>query len=97
MGDERIERGLKRTGKAARVNIETRMTSEIVGRNVELGTLHAFLDRATEGPAALVLQGDAGIGKSTLWLAGVEGPATEVSSFSLASRPRPRPGSRSPG
>jgi len=48
------------------------MTVEIVGRDEELGSLHAFLDRATGGPAALVIQGDAGIGKSTLWLAGVE-------------------------
>jgi len=48
------------------------MTLEIVGRDEELGSLHAFLDRATGGPAALVLQGEAGIGKSTLWLGGVE-------------------------
>ena len=45
---------------------------EIVGRQEELATLHAFIDEAHEGPAALVIEGDAGIGKSTLWLAGVE-------------------------
>src|SRR5439155_9137962 len=44
----------------------------VVGREEELASLHAFIDRAEGGPAALVLEGDAGIGKSTLWLAGVE-------------------------
>ncbi|MBA2297341.1 MAG: AAA family ATPase [Actinobacteria bacterium] len=49
---------------------------EIVGREDEVAALHAFFDRAGQGdgaaPAAVVLEGDAGIGKSTLWLAGVE-------------------------
>ncbi len=45
---------------------------EIVGRDQERGFLEAFLDRADGGPTALVLEGEAGIGKSTLWLAGVE-------------------------
>ena len=48
------------------------MSSEIVGREEELGYLHAFVDQAGRGPSALVLEGEAGIGKSTLWLAGVE-------------------------
>src|SRR5712691_4963818 len=48
------------------------MAFEIVGREEELTSLHAFLDRTATGPAALVLEGEAGIGKSTLWLAGVE-------------------------
>jgi DNA-binding CsgD family transcriptional regulator len=47
------------------------MVSEIVGRDAELSCLHAFVDEAERGPAALVLEGEAGIGKSTLWLAGV--------------------------
>jgi DNA-binding CsgD family transcriptional regulator len=45
---------------------------EIVGRDEELGSLRAFLDEARGAPAALVLEGEPGIGKSTLWLAGVE-------------------------
>lgn len=48
------------------------MTNEIVGRERELGSLRAWLDRAGEGPRALVLEGSAGIGKSTLWLAALE-------------------------
>jgi len=60
----RSSRHVSSTGvKAARVNIEPRMTLEIVGRDEELGTVRAFLDRATGGPAVLVLQGDAGIGE----------------------------------
>jgi DNA-binding CsgD family transcriptional regulator len=45
---------------------------EIVGRDQELGSLTAFLDRTAEGLAAVVLEGAAGIGKSTLWRAGVD-------------------------
>jgi DNA-binding CsgD family transcriptional regulator len=45
---------------------------EIVGRDEELASLHAFIDELRAAPAALVLEGAAGIGKSTLWLAGVE-------------------------
>ena len=43
----------------------------VVGRDVELLSISEFLDRIASGPAALVLQGSAGIGKTTLWLAGV--------------------------
>src|SRR5437667_126338 len=49
-----------------------RMVFEVVAREKELASLQAFIGHATEGPAALVIEGDAGIGKSTLWLAGVE-------------------------
>jgi DNA-binding CsgD family transcriptional regulator len=62
------------------------MTVEIVGRDEELRSLSAFLDRTTEGPATLVLEGEAGIGKSTLWLAGVEA-ARERGFRVLSSRP----------
>src|SRR5438046_2931978 len=48
------------------------MVFEIVGREQELASLHAFIDQAGGSPGALVLEGEAGIGKSTLWLAGVE-------------------------
>src|SRR5829696_5588716 len=48
------------------------MTTEVVGRDEELSSVNAFLDRQAEGPSAIVLVGDAGIGKSTLWLAGVD-------------------------
>jgi DNA-binding CsgD family transcriptional regulator len=47
------------------------MTDQIVGRQSELGSIYAFLDRSVESTAGLVLEGEPGIGKSTLWLAGV--------------------------
>jgi hypothetical protein len=53
--------------------VARKMDFEIVSREQELASLHAFIgDAETGGPAALVLEGEAGIGKSTLWLAGVE-------------------------
>ncbi len=62
------------------------MTVATVGRQAELASIHAFLERAAEGPLALVLEGEAGIGKSTLWLAGVEAARTRGFSV-LVSRP----------
>ena len=46
-------------------------SSTIVGRDRELRDISAFLDRVEAGPGALVLEGSAGIGKTTLWPAGV--------------------------
>src|SRR5919109_1012190 len=62
------------------------MAYEIVGRDQELASVRAFVDGAGVGPAALVLEGEPGIGKSTLWLAGVE-RARESGSRILFSRP----------
>ena len=44
----------------------------VVGRDAELAVLRAFLGEVIEGPVGLVLCGDAGIGKTILWRAGVE-------------------------
>jgi predicted ATPase len=49
-----------------------RMAIKIVGREDELSSLQAFVDDARHEPASLVLEGEAGIGKSTLWEAGAE-------------------------
>jgi DNA-binding CsgD family transcriptional regulator len=43
----------------------------IIGREKELAATGRLLDRAAEGAAALVLDGEAGIGKTTLWLEAV--------------------------
>jgi DNA-binding CsgD family transcriptional regulator len=49
------------------------MPSEVVGREPELARIRAFVQRSgDDGPSGLVLQGEAGIGKTTLWRAGVE-------------------------
>jgi DNA-binding CsgD family transcriptional regulator/tetratricopeptide (TPR) repeat protein len=59
------------------------MTTEIVGRENELASIRAFFEA---GRAALVLEGEAGIGKSTLWLAGIE-YAREAGVRALSTRP----------
>jgi predicted ATPase len=60
----------------------------VVGREEELRSLREFLDGrpAGTGPNAFVWEGEAGIGKSTLWLAAVEA-ASERGLRVLASRP----------
>ena len=48
----------------------TRAASGVVGRERELAALAAFVGIGE--PAALALEGEAGVGKTTLWLAAVE-------------------------
>ena len=48
------------------------MVLEIVARDAEIASVREFIERTEEGPRALVLEGEAGVGKSTLWLAAVE-------------------------
>ena len=62
------------------------MATEIIGREEELSSLEAFLDEPRRGPATLVLEGEAGIGKSTLWAAGVEHARAQGLTV-LSSRP----------
>jgi hypothetical protein len=44
----------------------------ILGRDAELAEVQRFVDAVAEGPAALILEGVAGIGKTTLWQSGME-------------------------
>jgi DNA-binding CsgD family transcriptional regulator len=46
--------------------------SAVIGRDAELDLVEAFLDDVATGPAALVLSGEPGIGKTILWEVGVE-------------------------
>ncbi len=57
----------RRVSADARRGGEVRLSDEIVGRGVELAAVERFVDRASRSFAALVLEGDAGIGKTTLW------------------------------
>lgn len=43
------------------------MLMEIIGRDRELEAITTFLDREQDGPQVLLLEGEAGIGKTTLW------------------------------
>jgi DNA-binding CsgD family transcriptional regulator len=46
---------------------------QLVGRRSEMAGVDQFLGLLPEGPAALVLEGDPGIGKTTIWRAAVDG------------------------
>ena len=48
------------------------MPQAVIGREGELGVVEAFLAGLSSGPAALVLAGPAGVGKTTLLQAGLE-------------------------
>jgi AAA ATPase-like protein len=57
-----------------------------IGRDAELQALVGLLDASEDLPRAAVLAGDAGIGKTTLWLAACEA-AAERGYQLLSSRP----------
>src|SRR5215472_16186592 len=42
------------------------------GRAAELARIEGFLDDVISGPAGLLMEGAAGIGKTTLWSAGID-------------------------
>ena len=48
---------------------------ELVGREDELGRLAGFVQRVPDGPRGVVVRGEAGIGKTTLWRHAVEAAA----------------------
>jgi DNA-binding CsgD family transcriptional regulator/DNA polymerase III delta prime subunit len=48
------------------------MPAKVVGRASELDAIERLLDSLEQGPAALLLEGEPGIGKTTLVLAGIE-------------------------
>jgi hypothetical protein len=58
----------------------------LFGRERELALIRGFLERAAGGPATLVLEGEPGIGKTTLWRAGVDAARAQAIRV-LAARP----------
>ena len=59
---------------------------ELVGRETETGAAQAWVDLLGDGPAALVVRGDPGIGKTSLWAAATD-LATAAGALVLVSRP----------
>jgi len=49
------------------------MTQLVVGRQLELARIDAFLAGTGSGARVLMIEGDPGMGKTSLWLAGLEG------------------------
>src|SRR6266540_899991 len=62
-------------GRVGAVLARRNLGDAIFGRKSEIATLNVFL-RPGEGPRALVLEGEPGIGKTTLWQAAVEDART---------------------
>ena len=60
---------------------------EVFGREGEVAVVSSFLDDTTSGPAALLLEGEAGVGKTTLWREGVEAAGGRDSACSNAISP----------
>jgi len=58
----------------------------VIGRDRELETVVRFLNGAGPGPAALVIRGEPGIGKTTIWRAALA-RAVEASFTVVSSRP----------
>ena len=62
------------------------MENAIVGREAELSAVERFLDNVPTGPVALVIEGEAGIGKTTVFVEGLR--AAEARRFRvLQARP----------
>jgi len=49
------------------------LADDVIGRETELAILDRFLDSIPAGPGALLLSGEAGIGKTTVWKQGLDG------------------------
>ena len=62
------------------------MPEAVIGRERELEGIAAFLSDVLRGPTALFLAGEPGIGKTTLWQAGVERAAASAF-LVLSARP----------
>jgi hypothetical protein len=58
----------------------------MASRPIEEQALREFLDSASSTPSALLVDGEAGIGKTTLWLAGLE--QARGRGFRVLSAPR---------
>jgi DNA-binding CsgD family transcriptional regulator len=65
------------------VNSNVVSTEPVVGREPELATTERFLAGLPEGPAALVIEGEAGIGKTTIWRHATR--AAEAASYRVLS------------
>ena len=62
----RVNRARRVVGSGRRAG--GRVGDQIVGRDAELAAVERFLAALSDEPAALVVEGEAGIGKTTVWL-----------------------------
>ena len=64
------------------------MPTQVVSRRAESAAVENFLASVSSGPSALVVEGEAGIGKTTMWLAALE-RAHELGFRVLSTRAAP--------
>jgi DNA-binding CsgD family transcriptional regulator len=62
------------------------MSTELVGREEELHRVELFLEAARQAPRTLVIEGEAGAGKTSVWEAALSGAAS-AGSDTAAARP----------
>ncbi|WP_300611795.1 LuxR family transcriptional regulator [Trebonia sp.] len=67
------------------------MDSRPIGRDAEIAQILAFLSAASGGPAALVITGDAGIGKTVVWQYALQAAAGQCTVLSCRPAPSERP------
>ena len=54
-------------------------STAVVGRELDLERISSFMRSVRDGPAALLIEGDAGAGKTTLWEEGLRRDGSEIS------------------
>src|SRR5947207_15717355 len=68
-----LTRDIRETTIQTEVDLQSsNAVQQFVGRRAEFGSVTASLEEIRPAPSALILEGEPGIGKSTLWRAGVE-------------------------
>ena len=70
---------------------------QLVGREEELGAILRLLDAPEQLSGAAVLSGEAGIGKTTVWLAGIDAAGERGYRIHSARPSEAETRSRSPG
>src|SRR3954469_9605998 len=85
-----VESGVSGAGRLAKSDLTRHnrraMPEAIVGRDAELATIEGFVAKLGESPRALVIAGEPGIGKTTLWQSTVDA-ARQRGATTLETRP----------
>lgn len=66
------------------------MADRVIHRHTETAGTRDFLTSATDRPTALVIEGEPGIGKTTVWLSAIDEARSRGFACCLHDRVRPR-------
>ncbi|MGH3297551.1 MAG: AAA family ATPase [Trebonia sp.] len=67
------------------------METGLIGRDAEIAEIRAFLSRVSGGPAALVIAGEDGIGKTTIWRHALQADGRPARVLTCQPAPAERP------